>query len=86
VRSDLHEPINLGSSELVTVNDLLDLIEEIAGVKLERRYDPTAPQGVRGRNSDNTLIEKTLGWSPGISLRKGLEPTYRWIYDQLKKA
>jgi GDP-D-mannose 3',5'-epimerase len=54
-------------------------------VKLERHYDPNAPQGVRGRNSDNTLIEKMLGWSPGIALRDGLQPTYRWIYDQLKK-
>ena len=70
VQSDLHEPINVGSSELVTIDGLVDLIEEIAGV--------------RGRNSDNALIEKILGWSPSIGLREGLEPTYRWIYDQLK--
>ena len=77
------EPINVGSSELVTINRLVDLAEEIAGVRLRRRYSLDAPKGVRGRNSDNTLIRDTLGWEPSISLRDGLEATYRWIYDQM---
>ena len=79
----IDEPINLGSSELVTINQLVDIVEEIAGIKLERRYDLAAPQGVRGRNSDNTLILKELGWEPSIRLEDGLERTYAWIYDQL---
>jgi GDP-D-mannose 3', 5'-epimerase len=82
MHSDIEEPINLGSSELVTINGLVDIVEDIAGIKLERRYDLSAPQGVRGRNSDNTMIQERLGWEPSISLRKGLERTYRWIYDQ----
>jgi GDP-D-mannose 3',5'-epimerase len=80
--SDILEPINLGSNELVTINQLVDMVEEIAGVKLERRYDLTAPQGVSGRNSDNTRIRQYLGWEPSIRLRDGLERTYAWIYDQ----
>ncbi len=80
--SDILEPINLGSSELVSVNRLVDLIEEIAGVKLTRVYQPDAPKGVAGRNSDNTLIRKYLDWEPSISLRDGLAKTYAWIYDQ----
>jgi nucleoside-diphosphate-sugar epimerase len=82
MHSDIEEPINLGSSELVSINKLVDIVEEIAGVKLSRRYDLSAPQGVRGRNSDNTMIREKLGWEPSISLREGLEKTYRWIYDQ----
>jgi GDP-D-mannose 3', 5'-epimerase len=74
----IDEPINLDSSELVTINGLVD----IAGLALERRYDLSAPQGVRSRNSDNTLIQQRLGWEPSISLRTGLEHTYRWIHDQ----
>jgi len=81
--SDCNEPLNIGSSELVTVDELVDIVEEIAGVKLERQYRLDAPQGVRGRNSDNTRIKATLGWEPSIPLREGLERTYRWIYDQL---
>lgn len=80
--SEILEPINLGSNELVTINQLVDMVEEIAGVKLERRYDLTAPQGVSGRNSDNTRIRQYLGWEPSIRLRDGLERTYAWIYDQ----
>jgi nucleoside-diphosphate-sugar epimerase len=79
---DVEEPINLGSSERVTINDLVDRVEAIAGVKLSRRYDLAAPLGVRGRNSDNTMIRERLAWEPSISLKSGLEPTYRWIYDQ----
>jgi nucleoside-diphosphate-sugar epimerase len=80
---DIDFPINLGSSELVTINELVDIVEEIAGVKLDRHYDLTAPQGVRGRNSDNSLIQKYLGWEPSTPLRTGMEQTYRWIYDQM---
>lgn len=81
--SDVREPLNLGSSELVTINQLVDIVERIAGVRLNRTYLPTAPQGVRGRNSDNTLIRDLLGWEPNISLTDGLEKTYRWIHDEL---
>lgn len=80
--SDILEPINLGSSEAVTINQLVDLVEEIAEVKLKRNYDLSAPKGVNGRNSDNTLIKARLNWEPNTSLRIGLEKTYRWIYDQ----
>jgi nucleoside-diphosphate-sugar epimerase len=80
--SDVHEPLNLGSDELVTINQLLDIIEDIAGVRLTRRYNLNAPLGVRGRSSDNTLVRRKLGWAPSIRLREGLEKTYRWIYDQ----
>src|SRR5205807_8345019 len=76
------EPINLGSSEVVTIYQLVDMAEEIAGIKLKRNYDLSAPKGVNGRNSDNTLIQKYLGWEPNTALRAGLEKTYRWIYDQ----
>ena len=78
------EPINLGSSELVTINQLVDTVEEIADVRLEREYDLSAPQGVRGRNSDNTLIESTYGWQPSTPLRKGMSETYAWIARQVE--
>jgi nucleoside-diphosphate-sugar epimerase len=84
--SDIVEPINLGSSELVTINQLVDLVEAIAGVKLKRTYKLDAPKGVRGRNSDNALIEKYLGWQPSIRLRDGMEKTYQWIYDEMRKS
>ncbi len=80
--SGILEPINLGSSEAVTVNQLADMVEDIAGIKLKRNYDLDAPKGVNGRNSDNTLINKYLAWEPSTPLRAGLEKTYRWIYDQ----
>lgn len=83
MRSDVAEPLNVGSSELVTVNGLVDLVEEIAGVKLERRYKLDAPKGVNGRNSDNTRIREALGWEPSIPLRAGLERTYHWIREQM---
>jgi len=76
-------PINLGSSEMVTINQLVDLAEGIAGIKLKRNYNLKAPKGVNGRNSDNTLIQKLLGWEPSVSLKSGLEKTYRWIYDDI---
>jgi GDP-D-mannose 3', 5'-epimerase len=80
--SGILEPINLGSSEMLTINELVDVVEEIAGIKLRRMYDLSAPEGVNGRNSDNTLIQRYLHWEPSISLKTGLEKTYRWIYDQ----
>jgi len=82
MNSDILEPINLGSSEAVSVNQLVDIVEEIAGVHLKRNYDLSAPQGVNGRNSDNTLIQKLLHWEPSTPLKVGLEKTYRWIHDQ----
>ena len=84
--SEVLEPINLGSDESVTINQLVDLVEDIAGIKLTRRYDLTAPKGVNGRNSDNTLIMERLGWAPSISLREGLEKTYKWIYDEIARS
>jgi nucleoside-diphosphate-sugar epimerase len=84
--SDVDEPLNIGSSQLVTINRLVDIVEEIADVKLERRYNLSAPQGVRGRNSDNTLVRERLGWEPTTSLEAGLEETYRWIYDQMASS
>ncbi|RBY75309.1 NAD-dependent dehydratase [Geodermatophilus sp. TF02-6] len=76
-------PVNLGSSELVSINQMVSVLEEIAGVRVRRRHDLSAPQGVRGRNSDNTLILERYGWEPTTSLRAGLESTYRWIHDQV---
>lgn len=76
------EPINLGSSELVTINGLVDIVEEIAGTRLRRAYNLSAPRGVSGRNSDNTLIRRHLGWEPDTRLRDGLEKTYAWVHDQ----
>ena len=83
MESDVSDPINLGSHELVTINGLVDIVERIAGVELERSYDLSAPQGVRGRNSDNTMIKARLGWEPSTSLEVGLEATYRWIREQM---
>jgi GDP-D-mannose 3',5'-epimerase len=80
--SGILDPINLGSSEMVSINQLVDIVEDIAGVKLERNYDLSAPKGVRGRNSDNTMIQERLNWEPSIALREGLEKTYAWIFDQ----
>jgi GDP-D-mannose 3',5'-epimerase len=81
--SDVTEPINIGSSELVSINQLVDIVETIAGLKLKRSYNLSAPKGVNGRNSDNTLIKKLMGWEPDTKLRDGMEKTYRWIYDQM---
>jgi nucleoside-diphosphate-sugar epimerase len=75
-------PINLGSSELIQINQLVTLAEEIGGVKLKRSYDPNAPKGVAGRNSDNTMIKRVLGWEPTTSFRTGLAKTYAWIEQQ----
>jgi len=86
LNSDFFDPINLGSNELVTINQLVDIAEDIAGVKLQRNYKLDAPKGVNGRNSDNTLIQQTFGWQPSTKLRDGLEITYRWIYDEIVAA
>lgn len=82
VNSDIKEPLNLGSNELVTINGLVDIVEKIAGIKLRRTYNLDAPKGVNGRNSDNTLIKKYLNWEPDTKLYTGMEKTYAWIYDQ----
>lgn len=79
-------PINLGSAEKVSINQLVDIVEGIAGITLQRSYNLGAPKGVNGRNSENTLIKKMLGWEPSIALRTGLEKTYAWIYDQIKSG
>jgi GDP-D-mannose 3',5'-epimerase len=86
MEGDYVDPLNLGSSELVTIDQLVDIVEEIAGVKLKRRYNLAAPKGVNGRNSDNTLICKLFGWEPSTRLRDGLEQTYRWIYERMAPA
>jgi nucleoside-diphosphate-sugar epimerase len=82
MHSDIEEPINLGSSELVTINQLVDIAESIAGIKLRRSYNLSAPKGVNGRNSDNTRIQQLLGWEPSTRLRDGLAKTYAWIFDE----
>ena len=81
--SSIQEPINLGSAEMVSINQLVDYVEEIAYHKLKRKYEPDAPKGVRGRNSDNSLIKKYLGWEPSIPLKGGLKKTYDWIKEQM---
>jgi nucleoside-diphosphate-sugar epimerase len=78
-------PINLGSSELISINDLVSMVEDIAGVKLKRKYILDAPKGVAGRNSDNTFIKKILKWEPNTPLRTGMEKTYKWIREQFEK-
>jgi len=83
--SNYSDPLNLGRSELVSINETLSIIERIAGVEMKRKYKLDAPQGVRGRNSDNTLIKQVLGWEPGIDLKTGLETTYWWIKEQYEK-
>jgi GDP-D-mannose 3', 5'-epimerase len=83
--SDHREPLNLGRDEMVSINHLVDIICGIAGKKLTKQHDVTKPQGVRGRNSDNTLLRKVLGWEPSMTLEKGLEITYKWIEGEVKK-
>lgn len=84
MQSGIVDPINLGSAEMVSINQLVDLVEDIAGITLKRTYKLDAPKGVRGRSSDNTRIKALLGWEPSIPLRDGLEKTYAWIHDQMK--
>ncbi len=83
--SDIVEVLNLGSSELVSINQLVDIVEDIAGIKVKRSYNLKAPKGVNGRNSDNTRIQELLGWEPGVKLHDGMTKTYAWIYDQMAK-
>jgi GDP-D-mannose 3', 5'-epimerase len=83
MNSDILDAINLGSDEMVSINQLVDMVEDIAGVKLKRNYKLDAPKGVRGRSSDNTMLQENLGWAPSIALRDGMEKTYSWIYDEM---
>jgi GDP-D-mannose 3',5'-epimerase len=83
LESDVTEPLNLGSSELVTINQLVDVVEEIAEVKLQRHYKLDAPRGVNGRNSDNTKIMSSLGWEPSVRLREGIAKTFAWIESEI---
>ena len=84
--SDIAHPLNIGSCEMVTINRLVDLAEQIAGIRVKRNYNLDAPKGVRGRSSDNTLIKSTIGWEPSIPFQTGLEKTYPWIFDQMKNG
>ena len=84
--SDVSEPLNIGSDEMVTIDQLVSIVEDIAGVRLRREYRLGAPTGVRGRNSDNTLVKARLGWSPTVSLREGMEKTFLWIFDEVKRS
>ena len=84
--SEIREPLNLGSDELVTINQLVDIVEDIAGVKLKRNYNLDAPKGVNGRNSDNSLILEKLDWAPSIKLREGMAKTYAWIEQEMLAA
>ena len=86
LHGDSSEPVNVGSSELISINDLYTMVEGFAGIKCKRNYQLDAPQGVRGRNSDNTMINEIYGWEPSISLLEGMEKTYRWVYDQVAKG
>jgi len=86
MESDFTDPINLGSDEMVSINQLVDTVEKIANVKLERNYNLDAPKGVRGRNSENTLIKKVLGWAPSICLETGMEKTFKWVLAELKEG
>jgi nucleoside-diphosphate-sugar epimerase len=83
MHSDHREPINLGQDRMLSIDELVDIVAEIAGKPVKKRYDLSKPQGVRGRNSDNTRLRQVLGWVPQVSLERGLERTYRWIHDQL---
>ena len=83
MESDFRDPINLGRDDQISINDLIEIIENIAGIKVKRNYNLEAPLGVRGRNSNNDLIKRVLGWEPSIPMEVGLEKTYRWIYDQM---
>lgn len=82
---NFYDPVNLGSAQTVSINDLTDIVEEVAGIKLSRKYLLTAPQGVRGRSSDNSLFHELYGWEPSTSLESGIEKTYKWIYEEIKK-
>ena len=86
MQSDYHEPLNLGQDRMLSINELVEIIAGIAGKKVYKQYDLTKPQGVRGRNSDNTRLREVLGWEPLVSLEDGLAITYKWIFGELQKA
>jgi len=86
MRSDFSEPINLGQDRMLSINELVDVVAKLAGKRIQKRHDVTKPQGVRGRNSDNSLLRKVLGWEPEITLEKGLARTYEWIAGELRKS
>ena len=86
MRSDHREPLNLGQDRMISVNGLVDIVASIAGKRIGKRYDLTKPQGVRGRNSDNTRLREVLNWEPTISLEEGLARTYHWIAAELNSA
>jgi GDP-D-mannose 3', 5'-epimerase len=86
IETEEHEPVNLGSDRLVTIDELVDIVARAAGKRIVKRHDLQKPQGVRGRNSDNTKLRRVLGWEPGVSLEQGLGQTYRWIREQLIRA
>lgn len=86
MQSSYVEPINLGTDRLVSINELVDIVAKIAGKKIYKQYDLTKPQGVRGRNSDNTRLREVLAWEPTVTLEDGLQETYRWIESQLREA
>jgi nucleoside-diphosphate-sugar epimerase len=85
IESDYHEPLNIGSDKMVTIDEVADIIAEIAGIRIEKNYNLDGPQGVRGRNSDNTKVKEILGWEPKVSLENGLLRTYAWIYEQVRE-
>ena len=85
-KSDYHEPLNIGSEEQVSINQMISIIEEIASYKVRKNYQLDKPLGVRGRSSDNRLVNKKLDWSPKLNLKQGLELTYSWIYDQINSG
>ncbi len=86
MQANYHDPLNLGQDRMVTINELVGMVAKIAGKRITKRYDTAKPQGVRGRNSDNTRLREILHWEPAMSLENGLEVTYHWIYEQLVKA
>ena len=86
MQSDHHEPLNLGRDEMVSINELVDIIADVAGKTIHKEHDLSKPQGVRGRNSDNSTLREVLDWEPSIDLRAGLKPTYEWIRGQLAQA
>jgi nucleoside-diphosphate-sugar epimerase len=85
MESSFSDPLNLGSSQMVTINEMVSVVEQIANVKLNRNYILDAPKGVRGRNSENSLIKSKLNWTPTISLETGLKKTYEWIFSEISK-
>jgi nucleoside-diphosphate-sugar epimerase len=86
LNSDFADPINIGSAEMVTINQLVSIVEDIAGIRLHRNYNLSAPKGVNGRSSDNTLIKKVFGWEPSTTLRDGMAQTYAWIHDEITQG